>query len=92
MAEDRTVFEWCFDYCKERGMCDAAASATLEILIASPDTTAMRQHWGEEIEDYSEAAKALLRSFVLQAGLLWIKRNDPNVWYRPLFDGSIKDV
>ena len=90
MADDRTVYEWCFDFCKERGMCNTAAAATLEILIATPANMAMRQRWGEQIRDYTDPTKALLKSGIEQAGLKWILDNDPTVWYRPLFDGSLK--
>lgn len=86
-----TVYDWAVDFCKERGMFPSEATSVVERAVSHPAMEGARLRWGDDWERYPEPSRALLEQTLKSCAVTWIIENDPNVWFRPLFDGSIKE-
>jgi len=85
-----TVYDWAVVFLKERGMWPSEAAAVVERAFAHPALTGARARWGEAWDDYPAPSRVLLVDTLIKCGLAYIEEHEPRVWYRPLFDGTIK--
>ena len=84
-----TVYEWAFEFLKERGMTEKQAFVVLEKATMHPAMSGIRERWGEDYETYPEPMKKLLVTVIRECALKWIEQEDPHAFFRPLFDGSV---
>lgn len=84
-----TLYEWAFEYCKERGMLEKEAFVVVESTMLHPATESIRERWGESVENYPEPMKKLLARAICESALAWIEKENPHAFFKPLFDGTV---
>jgi len=84
-----TLYEWAFEFCKQRGMLESEAFEVVERAMLHPATVGVRGRWGESYDSYPEPMRRLLTRSLCESALGWIEAECPHAFYRPLFDGSI---
>ncbi len=84
-----TLYEWAFEFCKERGMTEKEAFAVVEKAMLHPAAEGVRERWGESYDDYPEPMRKLLTKAICESALDWIQKENPKAFFKPLFDGTI---
>lgn len=75
---------------KQNGLTEKAAEEIMVAVKLAPTIASMTDRWADDGNSLSRSAMALLWERVVKPNTLaWIVENDPQAWYRPLFEDAI---
>lgn len=68
------------------GMFEADAAKVFEQAEADPANEAMKDRWNDDVNGYPPQMINVLWFHVKHNAVEWIAKNQPQAWYRPMFE------
>lgn len=81
----RTFEESIKQHLQDNGMFPKQAIEVFEATKAAKENKEMARRWQDDPKDYSDIMLNICKISANSQALIWIDKNCPEAWYRPLF-------
>jgi len=87
-----TIEEWLVNQLYENGFSRDAAKSIMPAIKSDPLNDVLSDRWEHQIEDYPNNLKSLFWRCAKKHALDWIKANNPQAIYRPIYEDTPPDI